>query len=139
MNLLVLIAALAVLALALAAFTLIFILACRLSGLPSPGPARAAIVVLVTAFLWAIIEGILVAGLRNLYAKFGLPLWEVWLVGLFAGFPVSLAVGTLLHRLLMNVSPSQAIEVWFFERLVRYSIAAAGIGFVAVCWLIVRG
>ncbi|CAN5369686.1 hypothetical protein BH11PLA2_BH11PLA2_23880 [soil metagenome] len=134
----ILIIALLILFTVLTVFTTIFVVACRLAGMNPPGTIRSACVVIATAAVWAVIEAAFVAGLRKIYAITGNPQWEVWIVGLFAGFPVSLAAGCFLHKTLMRVSLSKAIEVWFFERMIRYGFVLAGLGLAAVAWLAMK-
>src|SRR5262245_3237558 len=117
---------------ALFVFLGIFLLACRLAGLPRPRVITAIAVVVATAFVWFIVEALFVAALHKIYAFAGFPPWEVWLVGLFAGLPVSLTAATILHVALMRVSTSQAIHVWFIERMIRFSFVLAALGIITV-------
>jgi hypothetical protein len=123
---------------ALSLFTGIFLYSCKLAGLPSPGKPKAAIVVITTAVIWAGLEGLLVAVLHMAYAAFNGPAWEVWLAGFFAGVPLSLLAGTILHRLLMRVPLAKAIEVWCFERLIRYSLVTVGGTILGLAWLALK-
>ena len=116
----------------LAGFVGLFLLACRLAGLPRPRLATAIGVVIATTFVWFVVEGIFLAALRSLYNAAGFPPWEVWIVGILAGLPVSLAAATVLHVALLRVTVSQAIQVWFIERLIRFSFVLAGVGVFTV-------
>lgn len=112
-----------------------FLLACRLAGLPQPRFILAVAVVMATAFVWSIIEAIFVGALYRVYEFAGFPNWELALVGLFAGLPVSLAVGTVLHMAFLKVNLSQAIQVWFIERLIRFGFVLACTGGFVLIWL----
>lgn len=116
-------------------FVGLFLLACRLAGLPQPRLSSAIGVVIATAAVWFVVEALLLGVLRAIYDAAGFPPWEVWLVGLFAGLPVSLGAATLLHVVFLRVSTSQAIQVWFIERIIRLSFVLAGVGVFCIVLL----
>lgn len=119
----------------LAGMVALFLFSCRMAGLPRPRLIVAVGVVLATTFVWFLVEAAFLAALQRLYAIAGFPPWEVWLVGLFAGLPVSLAAATVLHVLLLRVPTSKAVQVWFIERLIRFSLLLLGIGIFVVAML----
>ena len=131
----ILIVALAMLTALLAVFVGLFLLSCRWAGLPRPRLITAVGVVFATTFVWFFLEAAFVACLYKIYDMAGYPPWEVWLVGLFAGLPVSLAAATLMHVTLLRVPTRKAVQVWFIERLIRYSFVLAGVGAFAVFFL----
>ena len=131
----ILIALVVLLAAVLSVFVGLFLLSCRLAGLPRPKLPTAIGVVIATSFIWFVVEAIFLAGLRAIYNAAGFPPWEVWVVGLLAGLPVSLTAATVLHVALLRVTVSQAIQVWFIERLIRFSFVLAGVGVFTVLML----
>lgn len=135
MNAVVLLVLLAMMVGVLFTFVGLFIFSCRLAGLPKPKLIVAIGVVIATAFVWFVVEAVFLAALQKVYAFAGFPPWEVWLVGLFAGLPVSLAAGTLLHMLLLRVPSHKAVQVWFIERLIRFSVLLFGVGIAVVAVL----
>jgi hypothetical protein len=116
----------------LCVFVGLFLLSCRWAGLPRPRLITAIGVVLATTFVWFFIEAVFIAGLYKLYDLAGYPPWEVWLVGFFAGLPVSLTAATLLHVALLRVPTGKAVQVWFIERLIRYGFVLGCLGVFAV-------
>lgn len=113
----------------------IFQIACKWCGLERPGIFAAAGIVIVSWFVWAVFEGVMLAVLEEIYNAAGLPPWEARIVGFFVGLPFHLAVTTALHVGLMRVKVGKAIEVWFVQNVIVFSIVLLVVGLVMVALL----
>jgi hypothetical protein len=118
---------------------LIFRFACRWCELEQPGFLATCGIVILAWIVWAIFEGILIAILQTLYHNAGYPPWEARIVGFFVGLPCHLVVTTLLHVGLLRVSFGKAIEVWFIQHIILFSIILVIVGLVGVAVLARNG
>ena len=113
----------------------IFQIACKWCGLERPNVFTAAGIVFISWIVWAIFEGIMIAILQELYRAAGYPPWEARIVGFFLGLPCHMLVTTGLHIGLMRVKFGKAIEVWFIQQLILFSIVLSIAGLIVVAVL----
>ena len=113
----------------------IFQIACKWCGLERPNTFTAAGIVFISWIVWAIFEGIMIAILQELYRAAGYPPWEARIVGFFLGLPCHMLVTTGLHIGLMRVKFGKAIEVWFIQQLILFSIVLSIAGLIVVAVL----
>lgn len=113
----------------------IFQIACKWCGIERPNAVAAAGIVVISYVVWAIVEGIMIAILQEIYHAAGYPPWEARIVGFFFGLPCHMVVTTALHVGLMRVSFGKAIEVWFIQQLILFSIALTITGIAVVGFL----
>ncbi len=113
----------------------IFQVACKLCGLERPGAFAAAGIVVVSYVVWAVFEAIMIAVLQEVYRAAGHPPWEARIVGFFVGLPCHMVVTTFLHIVFMRVKFGKAIEVWFVQQLILFSIVLAIVALVGVAYL----
>ncbi len=113
----------------------IFQIACKWCGLERPNFFSAAGIVVVSFIVWAIFEGIMIAILQEVYLRAGYPPWEARFVGFFLGLPCHMLVTTGLHMGLMRVKAGKAIEVWFIQQLILFSIVLTITGLIVVAIL----
>ena len=114
---------------------LIFQVACKWCRLERPSFFAAAGIVVVSWVVWAIVEAIMISILQEIYQAAGYPPWEARIVGFFVGLPTHLIVTTVLHMGLMRVKSGKAIEVWFIQQLILFSIILSIVGMVVVAVL----
>ncbi len=117
----------------------VFRLACHWCRLERPTFFAAAGIVVVSWIVWAIVEAVMIAVLQEVYQAAGYPPWEARIVGFFVGLPSHLVVTTVLHMALMRVKLGKAIEVWFIQQLILFSIILSITGVVVVAVLAARG
>lgn len=108
-----------------------FRLACRLAGVPQPGPLRAVGIVLVLLVVPTVADALLAAGLAEVYVAGGYPLWEAGIVELFVALPVHMAVCSVLHARMMNLRVGEGLSVWFVEKALKLGLLLLAAGIVA--------
>jgi hypothetical protein len=113
----------------------IFQVACKLCGLERPGSFAAAGIVVVSYVVWAIFEAVMIAVLQEVYRAAGHPPWEARIVGFFLGLPCHMVVTTFLHIVLLRVPFGKAIEVWFIQQMILFSIVLAIVGLISIAFL----
>ncbi|QEL17233.1 hypothetical protein [Limnoglobus roseus] len=113
----------------------IFQVACRWCRLERPGFFAASGIVVVSWIVWAIVEAIMISILQEVYRAAGYPPWEARIVGFFIGLPSHMLVTTVLHMGLMRVKLGKAIEVWFIQQMMLFSIILAITGVLVVGFL----
>jgi hypothetical protein len=106
-----------ILLLFLAAWVMFFRLSCRLCDLEQPGVLLSLGIVAVTFVAGLLAEGMLTGGVRFVYARSNLPLWESGVTAFFLGLPVDMLVNAAIHAGLMKIAFGKGIEVWFVQRI----------------------
>lgn len=116
--------------------TYIFRLSCVLCGLPRPSLLASSAVMAINVVTGLVAEAVMKKGVEVACRAAGFPDWEAGLIVLFFALPVDLVISSGLHTVLMRVRFGKGIEVWFVQRLIYLSIAAAAVFIATVVYLI---
>jgi len=118
-------------------FTYIFRQACLLSGLPKPSVIAAAGHLFLITVAETFADFLMVEVVQWGCGVAGVPLWEARIIIFFLFLPIDLVISSGIHAALMSIQFGKGIEVWFVQRLIYLSIAAA-IAFIAAIVILAR-
>jgi hypothetical protein len=117
--------------------TYVYRLSCVLCGLPRPTVLNASGVMLVTVVSVALAESVMGAVVDVACKSAGLPGWEAGVIIFFLILPIDLVISSGIHAGLMAIRFGKGIEVWFVQRLIYLSLAAA-VAFVAAIVVLIQ-
>ncbi|HEY2909781.1 MAG TPA: hypothetical protein VGI99_06020 [Gemmataceae bacterium] len=118
-------------------YTYIFRQACSLSGLPKPSVLVATLHLLLISLAQFMTDFAMVESVEWGCDRGGIPQWEARIIIFFLLLPIDLVISSGIHAGLMGIKFGKGIEVWFAQRLIYLSIAAA-IAFVAAIVFLAR-
>ena len=118
-------------------FTYIFRQSCVLSGLPKPSVIVAAGHLFLITIAQFFADLIMVSLVEWGCHKAAVPQWEARIIIFFLFLPIDLVISSSIHAGLMGIKFGKGVEVWFVQRLIYLSIAAA-IAFVAAIVFLIR-
>lgn len=117
--------------------TYVYRLSCVLCGLPRPTVLNASGVMLVTVVSVALAESVMGAVVEMACHAAKLPGWEAGVIIFFLVLPIDLVISSGIHAGLMGIRFGKGIEVWFVQRLIYLSLAAA-VAFVAAVVVLIQ-
>lgn len=112
-----------------------FLIACRLSDVPSPGLMRGSGIVLILLVVPGIFDAIFGTILFEVYKVRNYPLWEAGLCQFFLAMPLHMGICAFLHAKMMNLQFGQGLSVWLVEKLLKLGVAMVLAGVLAVFYL----
>ena len=114
----------------------VFRIACLACRVPQPGFFRSIGMVMVLLVVPAVVDGIVGSVLFELYKASNYPLWEAGLVQFFLALPIHMAICSTIHAKMMSLRLGQGIEVWFVEKVMKFTLLLLIVGAVALVFFL---
>ena len=112
-----------------------FLMACKLSDVPSPGLMRGFGIVMVLLVIPGIFDAIFGSVLFEIYKAADYPLWEAGLCQFFLALPMHMGLCAVIHAKMMGLKLGQGLTVWLVEKVLKLGVAAVIAGVVAMFFL----